>query len=82
MAFEQRSNSGALFRNERKEKELQPTHTGTALIDGKEYFISAWTKQSKSGTRFFSLAFTPKMLGDHGDAQENPSAQPDSDIPF
>jgi hypothetical protein len=57
MAFEQKDNSGALFRNDKKEKPSQPDHTGTAKIGGKEYRISAWVKEGKSGKKFFSLAF-------------------------
>ena len=60
MAFEQKNNSGSLFKNERKETESQPTHTGSVMVDGKEYYISAWVKTGKNDTRFFSLAFKPK----------------------
>ncbi len=59
MAFEQKDNSGALFRNERKDKDSHPDYTGNALIDGREYWISAWLKDGKSG-KFFSFAFKPK----------------------
>lgn len=59
MAFEQRDNSGSLFRNDRKEQEKHPDHKGSAKIDGKEYWVSAWIKEGSKG-RFFSLAFTPK----------------------
>jgi hypothetical protein len=60
MAYEPRENSGSLFRNEKKEKDNQPSHTGTALIDGRVYQISAWVKTGKNDSKFFSLAFKPK----------------------
>lgn len=60
MTFEQRDNSGALFRNDRKEQDSHPDHTGTAKIAGREYYVSAWIKESSKG-RFFSLSFKPKM---------------------
>lgn len=59
MAYEQRDNSGSLFKNERKEKETHPDRTGTAMIDGVEYYVSGWLKQGRSG-QFLSLAFKRK----------------------
>ena len=88
MAYEQKDNSGTIFRNNRKEKDTHPDHTGTALIDGREYWISAWVKESQKGGKFFSLAFKPKE--ERGDMREDSkpkrqSADPrpiDDDIPF
>lgn len=60
MAFEIKDMSGTLFQNDKKEKDTQPDMTGTAKIDGMEYWISSWKKESKNGQEFFSLAFKPK----------------------
>lgn len=59
MAFQQKNNSGSLFRNSRKEQDNHPDHTGSALIDGKEYWVSAWVKEGKEG-KFFSMAYKLK----------------------
>lgn len=59
MAYEQRDNSGTVFNNTRKEKETHPDRTGTAMIDGVEYYINGWIKQGKSGP-FLSLSFKRK----------------------
>jgi hypothetical protein len=59
MAYEQKDNSGTLFKNDRREKDSHPHATGTALIDGVEYWISAWTKDGQKG-RFQSLSFKRK----------------------
>lgn len=59
MAFEQRDNSGALFKNDKREKDSHPNATGTAMIDGVLYYVSAWTKEGKMG-KFQSLSFKRK----------------------
>lgn len=58
--YQQRDNSGSLFKNSRKEKDTHPDYTGKVMVDGSEYWISAWLKTSeRTGTRFMSLAFRP-----------------------
>jgi hypothetical protein len=84
MAYEQRDNSGALFRNDRKEKETQPDYQGNALIGGVEYYISAWLKDGKKG-KFFSFAFKPKDESRQQGMQQARAAVEDDfgdDIPF
>ena len=57
MAYEQRDNSGTLFKNERKtEGDNKPNMTGKAMIDGVMYFFDAWTKEGAKG-RFQSVSF-------------------------
>jgi hypothetical protein len=78
MAFEQRDMSGVLFRNEDKEEgDKRPNATGNCMIDGVEYYVSAWTKEGKSG-KFQSLAFKRK------EQQRGPQRQTvdDDDTPF
>jgi len=84
MAYEQKPNTGVLFRNERKEKDTQPDHTGNALIGGVEYYISAWVKDGKKG-KFFSFSFKPKDESRQQGMQQARTALDDFDaeeVPF
>ena len=55
------TNSGVLFKNDRKETERHPDYTGTWTdANGVEHWFSAWIKDSKSGTKFMSVSARPK----------------------
>jgi hypothetical protein len=82
--FQQKDNSGTLFKNEDREKETHPHAKGSALIGGVEYWVSAWTKDGKNG-KFQSLAFTPKQEKTAGGGiKRNAGKQEDDsgDVPF
>ena len=67
MAYEQKPNSGSLFKNDKKETDKHPEYTGTWVdASGKKYRLAAWVKEGKSG-KFFSLSaseFQNKKEGD------------------
>lgn len=61
MAFEQNDMSGSLFVNERKTSDRHPDRTGSATIDGVEYWVSGWIKEGRDGKKpWLSMAFTAK----------------------
>lgn len=59
MVFQQKDNSGALFRNDKRDKETQPNYRGDLLVEGIAFEISAWLKDGKNG-KFMSLAVKRK----------------------
>lgn len=83
-------NSGALFANDKREKDTHPTHTGMATINGVDYWVSAWVKE-KNGRKYFSMAYKEK---DHQGATKaqtkaaynvqkpEPAGFDDSGVPF
>jgi len=58
--YQQKDNTGALFANDKREKETQPNAKGSAMIDGVEYWVSAWTNTSSKGTKYQSIKFERK----------------------
>lgn len=87
------TNTGILARNERKEKENHPDLQGSINVDGKEYWLSAWSKRGRSGKLegkpFFSLSIKPKEERQEHRSEPQKSPEPqqtgdfqDDDIPF
>lgn len=60
MAYEQKDNSGSLFKNQKKTTDNHPDRNGSCKIDGVEYWVSGWIKQDKNGQPWMSLAFKRK----------------------
>ena len=82
MAYEQRDNTGSLFKNEKKESDKHPDYTGTGMIEGKEYWFSAWIKTSAKGSKFMSLSFKPKDFAQKRDPISSGRDDMNDDIPF
>jgi hypothetical protein len=51
-------NSGTLWRNEFKTKDSHPDMTGSILINGRKFKLSAW-KKIKDGNSFLSISIKP-----------------------
>lgn len=59
MKYEQKTNTGSLFKNQKKETEKHPDYTGSLKLEDGDYMISAWIKEGKSGN-FLSLSIRKK----------------------
>jgi hypothetical protein len=78
----QRDNSGVLFRNEKKDNERAPEYKGNITVDGKDYWLSAWVKEGKSG-KFMGLAVSPKEEYKPKTSERSKTTNfDDSDLPF
>jgi hypothetical protein len=82
MAYDN-SNSGLLAKNDRKEKDTHPDYRGSINIDGQEYWLSAWVKTGREGTKlegqkYFSLSVQPK---EEQTQRRAPAPQPSRQAP-
>ena len=81
MAYEMKPNTGSLFANENRESDTHPHARGSALIDGVEYWVSAWTNTTNDGKKYQSLKFQPKEAAPVQSAQPVVSDLADA-VPF
>jgi hypothetical protein len=92
MAYEQKPNTGSLFKNDRKEADTHPDYKGSALIDGLgDCWLDAWINTAKDGTKYMSLKIKPKDARAPDGSQGAPMQRPqpaafypdlDDDVPF
>ena len=77
------TNSGALFKNDKKKKPEHPDRQGKLNVDGKDYWLSGWLKQDKNGNPYLSLAVKPvEQKPDSAGKRDGGVSQMDDDIPF
>ena len=90
MAYDN-SNRGALWGNDKRDKETQPHFKGTATVDGVEYYVSAWKRGSDAKPNSPALSFSFVKVSDVRDEaieqakatiQAPPPPPADDDIPF
>lgn len=78
--FEQKDGQGALFKNDKKQKDAHPDYVGNIKVEGIEFRLSAWIKTAKSGTKYMSISAMPKESA--GRPTSNKSNEFNDDIPF
>lgn len=86
MAYEPKDLTGSLFKNDRKESDNHPDYKGSVLIDGVEYWQSAWIKTDRNGNKYMSQSFKPKDADQRGSyARQEPAraaTYDDDEVPF
>lgn len=72
---------GVLFKDEERKSDKHPLYTGSATIDGVEYFMDAWVNKSeKTGKSFMSLKF--KAKDKQSGAKQSAKTQPKTNTGF
>ena len=67
--YEQKAGTGAIFKNNKKEKETHPDYNGKILDpNGKEWELSLWVKKSAAGNSYFSVSVKEPWKKDIVDA--------------
>ena len=84
-----RNNEGAIWKNDNRQKDTHPHFQGRAIVDGVEYWVSAWKRSEDASPKAPALKFTltPKEpRPSHATAAPTSDAQTnedfDNDIPF
>jgi uncharacterized protein (DUF736 family) len=75
--MENKPNSGAIFKNDKKTSANQPDYRGKVNVNGKEMEIALWVRTSSAGNSYFSASFSEPYVA--------PQTQPvvsNDDLPF
>jgi uncharacterized protein (DUF736 family) len=75
--MDNKPNTGAIFKNDKKTSQNQPDYRGKVNVNGKEMEIALWVKTSSAGNSYFSASFSEPYVA--------PQTQPvvaNDDLPF
>jgi hypothetical protein len=78
--MENKINSGAIFKNDKKTTANQPDYRGKVNVNGKEMEVALWVKQGKNGS-FFSAAFSEPYVAPET-MERVPVSNDVDDLPF
>ena len=82
--METKNNSGAIFKNDKKQKETHPDYKGKINVEGKDFEVALWLKESAKGMKYFSVAisepYVPEQQVQPERARSGDSV--DDDLPF
>ena len=75
------SNSGLLAKNDKQGNESRPDYRGSINVEGREYWLSAWIKTGRDGTKlagqkYMSLSVQPKDASYGGAPAAAPAPAP------
>lgn len=85
MAYEMKDMTFSAFKNKKKEQKTHADLTGTALIEGKEYWVNVWKKTDKNGDTWLSGSIRPKVKNEEKKTNAPKASVPqefNDEIPF
>jgi len=81
MSYETKPNSGAIFKNDKKVTEKHPDYRGKINVNGRDFEISLWVKEGKSG-KFFSAAIKEPYQKETSKESPKTFIETKDDLPF
>lgn len=81
--MENKTNTGAIFKNDKKTNEKQPDYRGKVNVNGKEMEVALWVKKSNGGgNTFFSAAFSEPYVAPTEERRPVSDEMEDDGLPF
>ena len=77
--METKQNTGAIFKNVKKEKETHPDYRGKINVDGVEKEIALWVNTSKNGLQYFSASISEPYVVEE---KHESKSEDFNDLPF
>jgi uncharacterized protein (DUF736 family) len=69
--MEQKDNSGAIFKHDKKDNEKAPDYSGKIVVDGVEKRIALWLNTSKDGSKkYFSVKISESQQQTNAPAEK------------
>ena len=78
--MENKTNTGAIFKNTNKKADNHPDYKGKVNVNGKEMEVALWVKQGKAGS-YFSASFGEPYVAPTEERRPIGDSI-DSDLPF
>ena len=75
------NNRGAIWKNEKRETDKHPHFTGTAMVEGVEYWVSGW-KREGDNPKAPALKFSFKRKEAPAAPATKPANDFNDDLPF
>jgi uncharacterized protein (DUF736 family) len=76
------TNRGVLFRNEKKKSEKHPDYDGQVNVEGVDWALSGWIRESKNGKKFLSISVKKPYKEENGVPKEDKRNDERDEIPF
>lgn len=68
-----KENTGAIFKNERKQEDKHPDYRGQINVNGQVKDIALWMRKSEGGKPYFSVMLTEPYKAPVKDASDEPT---------